>query len=53
MDMVQLYCYVYNYLGTIPMETFLYHGDYYMFNLGAAGEHSLDDYLYYQVFNCD
>lgn len=41
-------CPVYNYLGTIAMETFLYHDEYEMFN----GDHALDNMIYYQLFGC-
>jgi hypothetical protein len=45
-------CFAYNHLGTIPIETFLYHDDYSMFNEDAGGGHLIDDMLYYQVFEC-
>ena len=45
-------CFAYNYLGTIPMETFLYHTEYEPFTLDANGGHLIDDMLYYQVMEC-
>ncbi len=45
-------CFAYNYIATINMEEFLYHGDYSMYNEDAAGNHLIDDMLYYQVFEC-
>lgn len=42
-------CFAYNILGTIAMETFLYHEEYNMYN----ADHALDNMIYYQLFECD
>ena len=42
-------CFAYNNMSTIPMETFLYHGEYIMYNEDVA----LDNLIYYQLFECD
>lgn len=45
-------CFAYNYLGTVAMETFLYHNEYSMYNQDAGGNTALDDLIYYQLFDC-
>jgi len=45
-------CFAYNYLGTIAMETFLFHDEYNEYTEDADGDHTIDDFLYYQLFNC-
>jgi len=42
-------CVMYNEASTIPMETFLYHEEYEMYN----ADHALDNFIYYQLFECD
>lgn len=42
-------CFAYNSLGTIAMETFLFHEEYEMYN----ADHAIDNFLYYQVMECD
>ena len=45
-------CFAYNELGTIQMEQFLYHMEYYMYNSSGFFENPLDDLIYYQLFEC-
>ena len=52
METSQILCFAYNDMPTIAMETFLYHGEYSMFNLDADGDQALDDMIYYQLFEC-
>jgi hypothetical protein len=34
------------------MEEFLYDSDYEMYNEDAAGQHQLDNLIWYQLFGC-
>jgi hypothetical protein len=45
-------CFAYTLLPTIPMETFLYHSEYHPYNEDITGDHTIDDLLYYQLFEC-
>lgn len=45
-------CFAYNNIATINMEEFLYHSEYHRFNEDKAGDHAIDDFIYYQLFDC-
>lgn len=45
-------CEAYNNYGTIQMEQFLYHAEYSMYNKDANLDHPIDDFVYYQLFDC-
>jgi len=42
-------CPPYNTGSTVPMETFLFHEEYEMYN----ADHALDNLIYFQLFECD
>jgi hypothetical protein len=45
-------CFAYNEMATINMEEFLYHQEYYMYNEDAGLDHQIDNFIYYQLFEC-
>lgn len=52
METSQILCWAYNYLGTIQMEEILYHWQWSMYNSDINGDCTIDDLIYYQLFDC-